>query len=259
MLLGNHSVLHKLPLRFLAGSAVSVEPQLRSNSNKSGNVRNRFYIDQASVALSLYAIPQGAYVGTAWLVPQKAGNIASPNTSPSAADAAAALAAGVNFTAQADSTSGATGTGQLISSASGTAASTSGASGTAFASLAAAGSADSTSTASGTATGNGFMIGQADSTSAASLTRYATGAIAGESTTATALSPSTLAGAVWASVIEAGYSAEQILRLIAAQAAGAATGLEGSNPQFTGLDGSTLRIDGSYSAGVRTIDALNAS
>ena len=39
--------------------------------------------------------------------------------------------------------------------------------------------------------------------------------------------------------------------------AGAATGLEGANPQFTGLDGSTIRIDGTYSAGTRTIDALD--
>jgi len=28
-------------------------------------------------------------------------------------------------------------------------------------------------------------------------------------------------------------------------------------PQFTGLDGTTLRIDGAYNAGTRTIDALN--
>ena len=39
--------------------------------------------------------------------------------------------------------------------------------------------------------------------------------------------------------------------------AGAATGLEGANPQFTGLDGATVRIDGTYSAGTRTIDALD--
>ena len=66
-----------------------------------------------------------------------------------------------------------------------------------------------------------------------------------------------VANSVWAKVIEAGFSAEQILRLIAAQAVGAATGLENGNPQFTGLDGSTVRIDGTYSAGTRTIDSLN--
>ena len=62
---------------------------------------------------------------------------------------------------------------------------------------------------------------------------------------------------VWSKIVEAGFSAEEILRLLAAHAAGSATGLEGSNPQFTGLDGTTIRIDGTYSGGTRTIDALN--
>jgi len=44
-----------------------------------------------------------------------------------------------------------------------------------------------------------------------------------------------------------------------ATAAGSATGLEGANPKFTGIDGTTLRIDGAYSAGTRTIDALNGA
>jgi len=61
----------------------------------------------------------------------------------------------------------------------------------------------------------------------------------------------------WNEVIESGFTAAQILRILAAHAAGAATGLEGANPQFTGLDGTTVRIDGSYSAGTRVIDALD--
>jgi hypothetical protein len=81
--------------------------------------------------------------------------------------------------------------------------------------------------------------------------------LSGESTPYTELSPENLAVAVWNRIIEAGFSAEQVLRIVAAHAAGAATGLEGSNPQFTGLDGTTLRIDGTYSGGTRTIDALD--
>ena len=53
------------------------------------------------------------------------------------------------------------------------------------------------------------------------------------------------------------YGHEEVIRILAAQAAGSATGLENGNPQFIGLDGVTLRIDGSYAAGTRTIDALN--
>lgn len=63
----------------------------------------------------------------------------------------------------------------------------------------------------------------------------------------------------WTEVIEAGFTAAEILRILAAHAAGAATGLEGANPQFTGIDGTTLRIDGTYAAGTRGIDALDGS
>lgn len=63
----------------------------------------------------------------------------------------------------------------------------------------------------------------------------------------------------WTEVIEAGFTAAEILRILAAHAAGAATGLEGANPQFTGLDGTTLRIDGTYAAGTRTIDSLDGA
>ena len=81
--------------------------------------------------------------------------------------------------------------------------------------------------------------------------------LAGEWTPFTELSPEGLAIAVWNKVIEAGFTAEQIIKILAAQAAGNATDLEGINPQFTGLDGVTVRIDGAYENGERTINALN--
>ena len=81
--------------------------------------------------------------------------------------------------------------------------------------------------------------------------------LAGEWTPFTELSPEGLANAVWGKIIEAGFSAEQIIKILAAHAAGSASGLEGSNPTFTGLDGQTVRIDGTYSSGERTINALN--
>jgi hypothetical protein len=88
------------------------------------------------------------------------------------------------------------------------------------------------------------------------LIPYARGHMIG-TTEESGLTPAGIANTVWSKIIEAGFSAEQIMRLLAAQAAGSATGLESSNPQFTGLDGSTVRIDGTYSAGTRTIDSLN--
>lgn len=89
-------------------------------------------------------------------------------------------------------------------------------------------------------------------------TASATGALeAAITVTGDLLTTGNVAASVWQRAIEAGFTAEQILRILAAHAAGAATGLEGSDPQFTGLDGSTVRIDGTYSAGTRTIDSLN--
>lgn len=89
-----------------------------------------------------------------------------------------------------------------------------------------------------------------------SLTSYALGHLSG-TTEEAGLSNIGIANSVWGKVIEAGFSADQILRLLAAHAAGAATGLENGNPQFIGLDGTTVRIDGAYSAGTRSIDALD--
>ena len=89
-----------------------------------------------------------------------------------------------------------------------------------------------------------------------SLMSYALGHLSG-TTEEAGLSNVGIANSVWGKVIEAGFSADQILRLLAAHAAGSATGLENSNQKFTGLDGVTVRIDGSYSAGTRSIDALN--
>ncbi len=81
----------------------------------------------------------------------------------------------------------------------------------------------------------------------------------GSVTPFTELSPQNLAAAVWRHALEAGFSAEELLRIIAAHAAGAGTDLEGSNPRFTGLDGVTTRIDGSYVAGTRGINSLNGA
>jgi hypothetical protein len=47
--------------------------------------------------------------------------------------------------------------------------------------------------------------------------------------------------AVWAAAIEAGYTAEDILRLISAVLLGESSGFA-SSPTFTGLDGSTPRV-----------------
>lgn len=91
----------------------------------------------------------------------------------------------------------------------------------------------------------------------ASLIPYAIGSMSGSTLDDTVLTGDSIATAVWSAVAEAGYTYAQVLRILASQAAGAATDLAGASPQFTGLDGTTVRIDGAMSGGTRTINALN--
>ena len=63
----------------------------------------------------------------------------------------------------------------------------------------------------------------------------------------------------WTEVIESGYTAAQILRLIAAAVQGDATGLESGAPTFKGLDGTTDRISATYTSGTRTVTGRDAT
>jgi hypothetical protein len=63
--------------------------------------------------------------------------------------------------------------------------------------------------------------------------------------------------AVWQKVVEAGFTAEQVLRILAAQAAGTATGLNSSSAQFYGLDGTTVRIAGEITSDGRNVTSLD--
>ena len=189
-LIGNRSVLHKSPGRFLSGAVASID---RANFNKHGMMRNAF-----ETLSPLSAIPSGHLSPSAWVLPKKPGAMASRNAANSVAIAFGTGALGINISGQASSFSDAVGTGSLIVSGSGTAVSTSSASGTVSAALLGSGTAISTSTASGTISAIGFMSGTAFSTSTASLVAYAVGNMSGTSSTTTALSPEGLAAAVWA-------------------------------------------------------------
>jgi|JI10StandDraft_1071094.scaffolds.fasta_scaffold1029030_1 hypothetical protein len=76
--------------------------------------------------------------------------------------------------------------------------------------------------------------------------------------TATGFSTHSVAD-IWARVIEAGFTAEEILRLSAAVVQGDAIGLEGAAPVFKSIDGTKDRIIATYSAGTRTVTARDAS
>jgi hypothetical protein len=63
----------------------------------------------------------------------------------------------------------------------------------------------------------------------------------------------------WTEVIESGLTAAEVLRIIAAFAAGNASGLEGATPVFKGIDGTTDRITATYSGGTRTVTSLDGT
>lgn len=202
------------------------------------------------------ATPSGYRHSVAWKMGTKSGAIASRYDAGISLAASGSGAMGKATSGTAGIIFGLTGTGGLISSASGSAAITLAASGLLFASKAVAGSATVSLTAEGLTIALGHTGGTAGVALDCDWSPYAVGWLSG-TTAESGLTPTGIANAVWQKVIEQGFTAEQIIRILAAYAAGEATGLEGSNPQFTGLDGATVRIDGTYAAGTRTIDALN--
>jgi hypothetical protein len=265
MLVGNYSSLNKLPITFRGGgsAATAIQSGNQSNFVQSGRRRNRIMQGDTSTALALYALPNGSYPSLAWFIPQRAGQIGSSNqvvgNGAAGGNLAGGLPADATLSGAGDITNGNL---TLIASL--------------IAALTGAGNVAPSPTLLGKLelisnqlTGSGgltaaltafaSMGASLSGTSTTSLVPYATGSLAAAITGDATLSPNSLAAAVWQRAIEAGFTAEQILRIIAAHSAGAATGLEGANPQFTGLDGTTVRIDGAYSAGTRTIDVLDGS
>lgn len=242
----------------LTASNGAIPSALNINTALTGAMRN--ITAGEGITSDKVGIPLGYLAGGSWVMPQKAGNLSSHNNADFAISIAGLAVGGITTTASASIDITAEATGSLIASGEGTAtfdittntplltASINGVGESTFAitmntpTLGAIASMEATAS---------FSI-------TASLTPYAIGIMEG-TTEESGLTNAGIANSVWGKVIEAGYTADEMLRILTSFAAGSATGLEGANPQFTGLDGSTLRIDGTYSAGTRTIDALNGA
>jgi hypothetical protein len=248
-LIGNHTVLNKSPLRFINLR----EGLLRSNFNKHGMMRNAYeqFNDRC-------ATPNGHLSPSAWVLPKTAGGGSSRNYVGLTIAPTATGAMGVNAVGALTMTFDLLGTGGLVVSGAGTSAFTITGTVTGSAGLFADGTSSFVFGAGATVSALNYAIGTASFTITGTLEPYGIGYMYGSTVDDSIVTNDTIASAVWSKVIEAGYTSEQILRLLAAHAAGAATGLEGADMQFVGLDGVTTRIDGTYSAGTRTIDALDA-
>lgn len=96
-LLGNYSVLHKSPGKFLSGTIASGD---RYNFNKSGRFRNRFAGDQGQGIANFSAIPNGYVHPYSWAMAQKSGGLASyRQLSATLSGDQALLALGINIDA----------------------------------------------------------------------------------------------------------------------------------------------------------------
>lgn len=101
-ILGNYSVLHKSPGRFLSGTIASGD---RYNFSKSGMLRNRFLGDQGLGIAKFSAISNGYVHPYSWSIAQISGGLASYkalNANISTTDALLAL--GINIDANLDAT-----------------------------------------------------------------------------------------------------------------------------------------------------------
>ena len=200
-LVGNRSVLHKSPGRFLAGTVASGD---RSGFSKPGMLRGR---DETLSKLA--AIPNGALPPVAWYMPRTPGAMASHYEAAGLAAVTGHGAEGVNAAGTADGSSFAEALGQLIASAIGTAAGSSEAAATIQAALGAVGLAAGSSSAQAVIGAIANAIALASGTSQATLEPYATGRLAGSTQVVSELTPAGIAAAVWSA-----SDAEAIIKLL---------------------------------------------
>lgn len=234
----------------------AVPSALHANYHRTAAMRN--LTAGEGITRETVGIPYGNRHPNTWVMPQKSGAISAHNSASVTIGATGAGAMGVAATGTAAIIFNATGTGGLIVSASGAAGFTISGNGDIFAALAVAGSAGITLDATGTTAAIGHLTATGGIVLDGSMQSYAVGWLSG-STEEAGLTPTGIATAVWAKIIEAGFSAEDIMRLLTAHAAGDADGLESTTPEFMSIDGATVRIAATLSAGTRTVTTRDAS
>lgn len=235
------------------------------------------------------SLPSGNRHPSAWMMPQKAGALAARNSltgsgEVSDADVWAVKLAQAAITGAGDLTATGGLIVQLVAAVTGNG-TVSDADLKAFLQLAAALS--GSGVAAGDGSGLGALLAALTGASDLDATLTGTGAMAADIVvTGTGLSTANVGEAVWSAlaaanntagtmgeklndagsasnpwteVIESGYTAAEILRLLAAVAQGDASGLEGSAPVFKSIDGTTDRVTATYSEGTRTITGRDAS
>ena len=227
----------------------------------AGALKNWTRTEVAAVMPKRIGVPIG-YGGASLALPRIAGSLSSRGVTTISLTATGSASQGLGVSGTASIFIGATGAAFGVGTVAGSASIFIGSAGNVYGQAAVAGQANITIGATGDVGGVAFLSGSANIAITASSTMGCTAAVAGTAYLSAAaegatLTESGIAAAVWMRAIEAGFTAEQILRIIASHAAGNATDLEGAAPAFEGLDGSTTRIEATYAAGTRTITGLN--
>lgn len=258
-----------------AGVSNNAYPAARHmNTAMTSRMRNLTTSDGITTALA--GVPDGARDQASWLMPRTAGALASRNLLAGVGAHAGSMAGGVNGTATLAGSGDLTGTAALIVSlvaaltGSGTmsaaavgylnlAASLAGAGdvsaamraiGQAAAALSGSGAATATIRATGALAAAIVVTGDALTSANVGAAVWSAPTTANDiaGTMGEKLNDAGSAGNPWATVIESGLTAEQVLRIIAAAVAGESSGAPDGPIEFTGLDGSTVRLTGDVDA-----------
>ena len=265
MLIGNHTVLNKTPGRWLGGTSTahasgigSAQVGLLSNWGNAGANRNFAYQDRSTDALEYFGIPSG-YGGKGWLLPIKAGYLSSITVIKGTGSFTGSAAAGKNGATTISAAATVTATGQLVVSGSATITASATVTANVFAARAAAATITASATPTAAITAKAWGTTSISGSATVTGTRYATGTMAADITPFTELSPQSLASAVWAQALEAGYTAEEMMRVMAAAMAGEVSGAGTSTIVIRDIADSKTRItatvDGTGNRTAVTLDA----
>jgi len=253
VLIGNGALVHRQLCRQIGGG-------LAGDIYAWGRTEryNRFTggVDRLSGAM-----PGGHLAPSAWVLPKTAGGMSSfIGTTITVSTGTLTLAAGRNLDGTAAVTvSAGTADLQLIVSASGTATLTITVTGTLAGALSATGTASITCTVP-TATLGAIVnaTGTAAITGSTSATLRALGWMTGSSEETTDLTADAIAAAVWAQAVDAGLTADDVLRILLAVAAGETTITSGASPvvTFKTPDGTEDRLVATMDGSERTAVVL---
>ena len=262
LIAANASRLTSLNRTYSGVATVAGGHRRQSIGQMTGPRRNWFAGEHASAETRTNGVPSGAQAPVAWLLPLKAGGIASRN------EADVRVTVGTLALAEGRNIEGATTVTwsvpdaqlQLVVSASGTASISFTVGDAVLAGALSAQGATTFSFSVGTATLGAIVeaLGAAGVTFSSSGTATAIGVLEGDITPFTELSPQNLAQAVLDASVEGDVKLAEVLRILLAYAAGDATGLDGS-PAFKSRDGSKDRLAGTIAGGERTITTFDPS